>query len=36
LTTNRKQLHQALASIKKPKTHYSLRWSIDVDPYDSL
>ena len=36
LAQTRSQLHKALASIKTPKIPHTLRWSIDVDPYDSL
>ena len=36
IATSRPQLHRLLASIGQPKTHASLRWSIDVDPYDAM
>jgi primosomal protein N' (replication factor Y) len=36
LAPTRPQLHQALAQLTPPKIPHSLRWSIDVDPYDSL
>jgi primosomal protein N' (replication factor Y) len=36
IAESRPQLHRLLASIGQPKTHSSLRWSIDVDPYDAM
>jgi primosomal protein N' (replication factor Y) len=36
LAPTRSQLHQALNQLKAPKLPHTLRWSIDVDPYDSL
>jgi len=36
LGRNRAQLHAALNQLAPPKAPRSLRWSIDVDPYDSL
>ena len=36
LAPSRQQLHQALAKLIVPKMSHHLRWSIDVDPYDSL
>ncbi len=36
LAPNRQQLHAALARLTPPKVPHTLRWSIDVDPYDSL
>ncbi len=33
---NRKQLHHALDQLQVPKLPHTLRWSIDIDPYDSL
>ena len=36
LAATRPELHRVLASLGHPKTHHSLRWSIDVDPYDAM
>jgi primosomal protein N' (replication factor Y) len=36
LAPTRPRLHTALRQIKAPKVPYTLRWSIDVDPYDSM
>ena len=36
IAQSRPLLHRLLASIGQPKTHSSLRWSIDVDPYDAM
>ena len=36
LAPNRGALHAALARLGQPKAPRHLRWSIDVDPYDSL
>lgn len=36
LSPTRAALHQALRSMAPPKTTHHLRWSIDIDPYDSL
>ena len=36
LAPNRGMLHAALTRLGRPRAPRSLRWSIDVDPYDSL
>ena len=36
LAGSRSALHQALNRLDRPKLPHTLRWSIDVDPYDSL
>ena len=36
LAATRPELYRVLASLGHPKTHRSLRWSIDVDPYDAM
>jgi len=36
LADNRSQLHRSLSRLAPPKLPHTLRWSIDVDPYDSL
>ncbi|XOV84081.1 MAG: primosomal protein N' [bacterium] len=36
LAPTRGQLHAALRGLQIPKVPYTLRWSIDIDPYDSL
>jgi primosomal protein N' (replication factor Y) len=36
MAATRPALHRVLASLGQPKTHSSLRWSIDVDPYDAM
>ena len=36
LADNRARLHRALDQLKPPKLPHTLRWSIDIDPYDSL
>ena len=36
MAATRSALHRVLASLGQPKTHSSLRWSIDVDPYDAM
>ena len=36
LAKTRQQLHRALGQIKRPRVPYTMRWSIDIDPYDSL
>jgi primosomal protein N' (replication factor Y) len=36
LAPKRTQLHAALRRLQIPKVPYTLRWSIDIDPYDSL
>jgi primosomal protein N' (replication factor Y) (superfamily II helicase) len=36
LASTRAALHRTLATLQIPKTPHTLRWSIDVDPYDSL
>lgn len=36
MAATRPVLHRVLASLGQPKTHSSLRWSIDVDPYDAM
>ena len=34
--TNRQYLHAALNQLHLPKRNQKLRWSLDIDPYDSL
>ena len=36
LAATRFELHRVLANLNHPKAHHSLRWSIDVDPYDAM
>lgn len=36
LAPSRQRLHEALNALQVPKVPYTLRWSIDIDPYDSL
>ncbi len=36
LSPQRATLHTALRQLNPPKTTHTLRWSIDIDPYDSL
>lgn len=36
LSPQRATLHAALRGLDPPKAHRALRWSIDIDPYDSL
>ncbi len=36
LASSRSQLHRSLSQLKPPRLPRHLRWSIDVDPYDSL
>lgn len=36
LADSRSQLHRSLTQLAPPKLPHTLRWSIDVDPYDSL
>jgi len=36
LASSRAALHQALRHLQPPKLPHTLRWSVDVDPYDSL
>ena len=36
LGKNRAELHAALDQLAAPRVPRTLRWSIDVDPYDSL
>ena len=36
LADNRARLHQSLDRVETPKHKRDLRWSLDIDPYDSL